>query len=189
MARVAMPYVMGFFADPHHFKDACLASTAAGHNGHEGFAPYPVHGLERALGYKRSWIGRPVLFMLLFGAFCGFMMQLWMMKEDWPLIIAGKPFNSWPAYVVITFECGILCGALTNLLLCLLVACRLFPTPNTRLPDDRLTDDLFCLAVPVTEHGSIAKLDQWMKDLKGVERVEHYLPEGRLSNSSEVAHV
>jgi hypothetical protein len=188
MARPAMPYVLGYFSDPHYFKEACEASTASGHVGHEGFAPYPVHGVERALGLRRSWIGRVVLFMLLFGALCGFLMQLWMLKYDWPVIIGGKPYNSWPAFVVITFESGILCGALTNLLVCLLVACRILPSLRTVLPDDRLTDDLFCLAVPVTEHGSIAGLDDWMKARHGVERVEHYLPEGQLANSSEVHH-
>ena len=187
MSRNSMPFVLGYFHDPQIFMKACSASAAAGHHGHEGFTPYPLHGLERALGIKRSWIGRPVLFMLLFGAFCGFMMQYWMMKTDWPIVIGGKPFNSWPAYVVITFESGILAGAITNMALVLLVACRLLPSTKTRLPDDRLTDDEFCLAVPVTEHGSVDGLQRWMKD-QGAERIDRYIPDGAISGSSEVSH-
>lgn len=187
MAKHAMPYVLGYFTDVEAFKQACAASHAAGHKGHEAFTPWPIHGLERLMGIRRSWIGRPVLFMLLFGAFCGFLMQVWMMKEDWPLILAGKPYNSWPAFVVITFESGILMGALTNMAIVLLVACKLLPSAKTVLPSDALTDDTFCLAVPVTEHGSIADLDRWMQEQKA-ERVEHYLPDGKLSGQSEVAH-
>ncbi len=183
-----MPFVLGYFKDPDVFREACAASTAAGHHGHEAFTPYPLHGVERLLGLSRSWVGRPVLFMLLFGAFGGFMMQLWMMKYDWPVIIGGKPYNSWPAFVVITFESGILCGALTNMAIVLLVACRLLPSRKTRLPDNALTDDTFCLAVPVTEHGSIDNLHTWMKG-RGAERVERHLPDGAISGSSEVSHV
>jgi len=187
MGKHAMPYVLGYFTEPAVFKKACAASYAAGHKGHEAFMPWPLHGIEKLMGIRRSWIGRPVLFMLLFGAFCGFLMQVWMMKDDWPIIIAGKPYNSWPAYVVITFESGILSGALANLVLVLLIACKLLPSPNTTLPSDLLTDDTFCLAVPATEHGSVAALDAWLKE-QGAERIEHYLPNGPLTASSEVSH-
>ncbi|MBA3684334.1 MAG: DUF3341 domain-containing protein [Planctomycetes bacterium] len=187
MGKHAMPYVLGYFTEPSVFKKACAASHEAGHHAHEAFTPYPIHGLERLMGIKRSWIGRPVLFMLLFGAFCGFCMQVWMMKYDWPINIAGKPYNSWPAYVVITFESGILLGALSNLAIVLLIACRLLPSTTTQLPTDSLTDDTFCLAVPVTEHGSIQALDEWMKQ-QGADTVSHYVPDGRLSESSEVTH-
>jgi len=182
MSRMAMPYVCGFFTDPTVFKRACAASYAAGHRGHQAFTPYPLHGIERLMGIRRSWIGRPVLFMLLFGAFCGFLMQVWMLKYDWPLVIAGKPFNSWPTYVVITFESGILMGALSNLAIVLLVACRILPSTKTTLPLDRLTDDTFCLAVPVTEGRSIAELDGWMT-AQGAESTRHYLPP-----TSELSH-
>jgi len=163
MAKRERSWVLGYFRDPAAFQAACSASHAAGHHDQQAYTPYPIHGLEKRLGLRRSWIGRPVLFMLLFGAFLGFMMQLWMMKYDWPLIIAGKPFNSWPAFVVITFESGILLGALSNLLICLLIACRLLPATETRLPSPRLTDDTFLLAVPADGNHGLPALDAWMR--------------------------
>ena len=69
----------------------------------------------------------------------------------------------------------------------LLIACKLLPNTKTRLPVDRLTDDLFCLAVPVTEHGSIEALQQWMRS-QGAENVTLHLPDGQISGSSEVSH-
>jgi hypothetical protein len=183
-----MPFVLGYFTDPDGFKKACAASYQAGHQGHEAFTPYPIHGIEKMMGIKRSWIGRPVLFMLIFGAFLGFMMQLWMLKYDWPVLIGGKPYNSWPAYVVITFESGVLSGSLLNMALVLLVACKLLPSTKTKLPMDRMTDDIFCLAVPVTEHGSVDNLKKWMQDQKADE-VKLHIPDGPISGSPEESHV
>ena len=127
------------------------------------------------MGLRRSWIGRPVLFLLLFGAFAGFMMQWWMMKQDWPQSIGGKPYNSWPAFVVITFESGILLGALGNLLICLLLACKILPTTKTVLPDPKLTDDTFCLAIPVANEAALAEREAWLTQ-HGAERTERIVP-------------
>lgn len=184
MAKHAHAQVLGYWTDKEAFVKACEASHHAGHHGHQAFTPWPIHGLEAKMGLGRSWIGRVVLFMLLFGAFCGFMMQWWMMKQDYPINIAGKPYNSWPAFVVITFESGILLGALTNLVVCLLVACRLFPQPNTVLPSDLLTDDTFCLAIPAADQAQLDALEAWLKE-HGAESTGRYQP----TQAAEVAHV
>lgn len=171
MGEISKSFALGYWTDPKAFGDAAEASYHAGHTGHHAFTPWPIHGIEKRMGIRRSWVGRPVLFMLLFGAFCGFMMQWWMMKQDWPLSIGGKPYNSWPAFVVITFESGILCGALTNLLVCLLVACKILPTTRIVLPDPKLTDDTFCLAIPVANAADLAEREAWLTQ-HGAERVE-----------------
>ena len=111
--------VVGIFSHPDAWMAACSALRAKGVKGREGWAPFPVHGMEDALGIKRSWIGRPVLFMLITGAILGFNIPYWMMKVDWPINIGGKPYNSWPQYVVITFEMVFSCGALTSFMLAL----------------------------------------------------------------------
>lgn len=185
MAKHDKPHALGFWTDKDAFVKACEASHHAGHHGHQAFTPWPIHGLEAKMGLRRSWIGRIVLFMLLFGAFCGFMMQWWMMKQDYPINIAGKPYNSWPAFVVITFESGILCGALTNLVVCLLIACRLFPDAKTKLPSDLLTDDTFCLAIPASAPDQLDILEGWLKD-HGAESTQRYLPAP--ATTPEVAH-
>ena len=177
MGSIKAPYVAGFFDDPHDFMKAAEASTARGHVDHDAYLPYPVHGFDHKLGYKRSWIGRIVLFMLLFGAFCGFFMQYYMMKVDWPIILAGKAYNSWPAYVVITFEGGILAGALTNFVVCLFVACKLAPKPFVPVIKEDCTDDVFALCIPVEGNGSAEDLKRFLEE-QGADDIALYEMEG-----------
>lgn len=173
MSEITAPYVAGFFRDPQRWMQAVEASTARGHRDHDGYMPYPIHGFDAAFGYRRSWIGRVVLVMLLLGAVAGFYMQYWMMKIDWPIILAGKPYNSWPAFVVITFEAGILAGALTNMFACLLVACKLRPRPFVSVIKEELSDDLFALCIPVAGNGSAGDLKSFLEE-QGAEDVALY---------------
>lgn len=154
MTKLKTPFVAGFFEDPQAFVHAAEQSSQRGwHTLHQGVMPYPVHAAFAALRIRRSYLGRPVLFLLLLGAFLGFIMQWWMLAIDYPINISGKPYNSWPAFVVIVFECGVLLGGVCNLLLLLFVYCKLVPDPVTRSIKSRLTDDQFCLAIPVGADG------------------------------------
>jgi hypothetical protein len=74
-------------------------------------SPFPVHGLERAMGLKRSLVPMAVLALGLGGAAAGMLLQWWVATRAYPLVVSGKPFFSWPAFVPIMFECGVLGGA------------------------------------------------------------------------------
>lgn len=187
MSKMPAPFVAGYFTDPKKLNKACQASTERKHKEHDAYAPYPVHGLEDSLGFKRSLLGRPVLFFLLFGAFCGFMMQYWMLKVDWPINIAGKPYNSWPAFVVITFESGVLAGALSNMFLVLIVFCKVFPSPKTKVIDESLTDDRFCLAIPLQDNGSEDALRKFLEE-QGAEDIQLYESDEVEPREEEAAH-
>ncbi|MHC5067715.1 MAG: DUF3341 domain-containing protein [Planctomycetota bacterium] len=176
MSEIKAPFVAGYFDDPDTWMEAADAARKAGHKDLDGYMPYPVHGFDHNLGYKRSWIGRAVLTMLTIGAISGFFMQWWMMKIDWPQILAGKPYNSWPAFVVITFEGGILAGAITNFLVCLLVACRLLPRAETHVLKDELTDDTFALCIPVDGNGDAASLSAFLAE-QGADDIALYVRE------------
>ena len=63
------------------------------------------------MGLKRSWVSAFCLVLGLGGAAAGMLMQWWVSAEAYPLVISGKPFFSWPAFVPIMFECGVLGGA------------------------------------------------------------------------------
>jgi len=82
----------------------------------DAHTPFPVHGLEKAMAIRRSWVPWIVLVMALGGAAAGMLLQWWVSTTAYPLMISGKPLFSWPAFVPIMFECGVLGGGLGAML-------------------------------------------------------------------------
>ncbi len=165
----AKPIVAGYYRDQQRFTDACGAAMAAGHQP-EAFTPYPVHGLDAKLGIPRSLIGRPVLSVILIGFLLGLHLAWYTQAQDWPLIVGGKPYFAWQTFVVVIMETGLLLGALANMGLALHL-CRLLPDPNTRLINDRITDDTFALVLPVAVNRDAALLSAWLH-AHGAEEVQ-----------------
>jgi hypothetical protein len=91
---------------------ACEGVREAGYTRWDAHTPFPVHGLDAAMGLRSSKLPWIVLAMGLTGAALGFGLQVWVHSYEYPLVISGKPYFSWPAYVPITFELGVLFGAL-----------------------------------------------------------------------------
>jgi len=100
------------FATPADLYHACEGVRDAGYTRWDAHAPFPVHGLERAMGLKASPLPWVVLVMALGGAVAGMGLQGWVSTTAYPLVISGKPFFSWPAFVPVTFELAVLGGAL-----------------------------------------------------------------------------
>ncbi|GAB4237404.1 MAG: hypothetical protein Kow00109_11390 [Acidobacteriota bacterium] len=100
------------FPDPKSLLAAAARVRDAGWRHWDTHTPFPLHGLERAMGLRRSPIPWAVLVGGLLGAAGGMALQYWVSVEAYPLIISGKPLFSWPAFVPIMFECGVLGGAL-----------------------------------------------------------------------------
>ena len=104
--------VLAEFATPADLYRACERVRDAGYTRWDAHSPFPVHGLEGAMGMKRSKLPWIILVMALGGAATGFLLQTWVHNMAYPLTISGKPHFAWPAYVPITFELGVLGGAL-----------------------------------------------------------------------------
>lgn len=104
--------VLAEFASPGDLYRACERVRDAGFTRWDAHTPFPVHGLERAMGLQRSPLPWIVLAMGLLGAAAGFGLQWWVHAIAYPLVISGKPFFAWPAFIPITFEVGILFAAL-----------------------------------------------------------------------------
>jgi len=99
------------FATPADLYHACEGVRDAGYTRWDAHAPFPVHGLERAMGLKASRLPWVVLVMALGGAVAGMGLQGWVSTIAYPLVISGKPFFSWPAFIPVTFELAVLGGA------------------------------------------------------------------------------
>lgn len=104
--------VLAEFATPADLYRACERVRDAGYTRWDAHTPFPVHGLEGAMGMTRSKLPWIILVMALGGAATGFLLQTWVHNMAYPLTISGKPHFAWPAYVPITFELGVLGGAL-----------------------------------------------------------------------------
>ena len=104
--------VLAEFSTPKALYHACESVRDAGYTRWDAHTPFPVHGLDRAMGMKRSPLPWIILVLGLGGAATGFALQWWVHAKAYPLVISGKPFFSWPAYIPITFELGVLGGAL-----------------------------------------------------------------------------
>lgn len=86
---------------------------AAGYTRTDAYTPFPIEGLDEALGMQPTRLGWVVLGAGLLGGLGGFFMQWWANTQYYPLVIGGKPFNSWPNWIVIMYECTILAAAFT----------------------------------------------------------------------------
>ena len=101
------------FASPHDLVSAAARVRDAGYTRWDAHTPFPVHGLDAAMGIKTTRLGFLVLAAGITGAASGLLMQWWMNAIDYPLIISGKPFNSLPADIPVTFELTVLLASLT----------------------------------------------------------------------------
>lgn len=107
------PYgLLAEFADPAGLRDAARAVHAEGYRRFDVHSPFPIHGMDKAMG-----MGLPLLpFLVLGGGVTGCLgglaLQSWISAVDYPLVIAGKPFLSIPAFIPIVFELTILLSAM-----------------------------------------------------------------------------
>lgn len=103
------------FDTPEELITACERAYAAGFRCMDAYAPLPVEGLAEAIGFKRN----KVAFFVLIGGICGviggFGLLEWITMVAYPHNVGGRPLNSWPSYIPITFECMILLAALTSM--------------------------------------------------------------------------
>jgi hypothetical protein len=105
--------VLAEFASPAALYHAAEQVRDAGYNKWDTFSPFPIHGMEDAMGVKRTIL--PVLVACggFTGAGLGFLMQSWMSSVDYKMVTAGQPYLAWQSFVPITFELGILLSAFT----------------------------------------------------------------------------
>jgi hypothetical protein len=107
------PYgLMAEFDDPEDLLQATRRAYETGYRMMEAYTPFPVEGLADALGFRHNRIAAIVLIGGLVGGIGGYFMQWFSAVVHYPLDIGGRPLNSWPAFIPITFEMTVLFAAL-----------------------------------------------------------------------------
>ncbi len=101
------------FPTEHELIHAVQRTREAGYRRIEAYTPFPVEGLSEALGLKRNNVPLITLIGGLTGGLGGFFFQYWVSVLAYPLNIGGRPLNSWPAFIPVTFELTVLGAALS----------------------------------------------------------------------------
>ena len=103
--------------------DSATNLVAAAHRTHEAgyeridaYSPFPVEGLAEAIGFHRNAVPLVVLIGGLLGGLSGYAMQYWISAISYPINVGGKPYHSWPAFIVVTFEMTILFAGISAVL-------------------------------------------------------------------------
>jgi hypothetical protein len=114
-----VPRLYGLVAEfntPDEIVAAAKAARAAGYRKVEGYSPFPIEELAHALENHHSKVPYLVLAGGITGATLGFSLCYWTSVIAYPMNIGGRPFNSWPAFIPVTYECTILLSCLSAVL-------------------------------------------------------------------------
>ncbi|HYF67019.1 MAG TPA: DUF3341 domain-containing protein [Ohtaekwangia sp.] len=151
-------FIVGVFDDEQSVIDAVRKVRAGGVKIHEVFTPFPVHGLDEVLGYKRSRLPIAAFLFGLTGTALALTMQTWMLGYDWPMIIGGKNHASLAAFIPVTFELTVLLSALGMVATFILVS-DMKPYRWPRQFDVRSTDDKHVMAIDLATNKRFSKDD------------------------------
>ncbi len=163
------------FEQPETLLEAAHASRARGYSRLDAFTPMPIEGLAEAVGFEKTRLPLAVLMGGICGCIGGFLLQYYPSVIDYPVHVGGKPLNSWPAFVPVTFEMTILAAAFTTVLG--MLAMNGLPTPYHpvfNVPQFELASrNRFFLCVKARDPlFELEKTKQFLKDLKAREVYE-----------------
>jgi hypothetical protein len=141
------------FAHPGALVAAVRRTREAGYRDFDTYSPFPIHGMDAAMGLRRSPVGFIVGALCITGAIAGFSLQTWVSTSAYPLVISGKPHFSFQAFVVVTFALFVLLGTFGAVFGML----RLNRLPRLHHPlfaselFQKATDDGFLLAIEAAD--------------------------------------
>jgi hypothetical protein len=142
--------VLGVFEREEDILAATRTARANGLRVLDTYTPYAVHGLDRAMGLGPSRLPWVCFALGLLGAGLKVWFEVWTTAVDWPINVGGKPWNSLPAFVPVTFEVMVLFAGLSTVFAFFLLA-RLWPGRKARLMYPGITDDRFVLVLEETD--------------------------------------
>lgn len=143
-------YIIGIFDDDEILLKAVKEIRKAGVKIKDVLTPYPVHGLDSAMGLKNSRLHTIGFLAGATGCILGLGFIIWTNTVSYPLNIGGKPYLSLPSYIPITFEVTVLSASVT-MVVAFFARCGLSLIRKPKIYDDRTTDDKFAVIFDVNE--------------------------------------
>lgn len=144
-------FLVGIFDDDDVVLKAVRQVRESGVRIHEVYTPFPVHGLDVALGHPRSRLGIAAFIFGLTGQLCAAALMSYTEKIDWPMIVCGKDSFAYPIYVPIAFELTVLFTAL-GMVSTFIISNGLGPTVKPLMFDLRTTDNKFAMAIDMEDN-------------------------------------
>lgn len=138
-------YTAAYFAGEDQLLASAAEARLSGFEVYDAFTPYPVHGLDRAVGLRPSRLTWIAFAAGAFGLVFALVLQVWTSAYDWPLIVGGKPFNSFPLFIPVAFELTVLFSGLIAIGV-LFVRNRLWLFSKRKV-FERVSDDYFVLVL------------------------------------------
>ena len=139
-------FLLGVFENEDDILGVTRASREHGLTITDVYTPYPVHGLDDAMDLRPSRLPWIAFALGVLGAAAKVWFEYWTTAYDWPINVGGKPWDSLPAFVPVTFEVMVLFAGVGTVV-AFLFGRRLFPGRRPRMPRPEVTDDQFVLVV------------------------------------------
>lgn len=154
-------FLVGIYDDDDVVLKAVRDVKGAGVRIHEVYTPFPIHGLDVALGHPRSRLGIAAFMFAISGMTAALLLTAYMESFDWPMIVGGKDSYSLIVYVPVIFEMTVLFCAL-GMVGTFIVSNGLGPTVKPLMYDLRTTDNKFAMAIDMSKNsladGDIEKI-------------------------------
>ncbi|MBN8553960.1 MAG: DUF3341 domain-containing protein [Deltaproteobacteria bacterium] len=168
--------VVGYYFDTHAIIEASRKTRDRGFQKFDAFVPFPVHGIDEALGIKRSCLPYISFVAGCAGLTTAIVLQVWTHMFSWPMNIGAKPILAIPAYVPIFFELTVLFAGVTT---AVVMFTKFLGLPNFSEPifHPDITNDRFALAIEVSSEAEVEPVKRFLKEIYAAE-VHHV--EGRL---------
>jgi hypothetical protein len=161
-------FVVGCFDEETTLFDAVKKVRKAGYKMHDVYTPFPIHGLDRAMGLRDTSLHTAGFIYAITGTCTALGFISWIFTQSWPLNIGGKPHFALPAWIPIIFELTVLFSAV-GMVLTFCYLCQMAPFVKKHHFHLRATDDLFVMVIEPGTKASDADVISFLKAAGAIE--------------------
>jgi hypothetical protein len=150
-------FVVASFDDENVLFPAVKNVRKAGLKIHDVYTPFPIHGLDQAMGLRDTSIHTAGFIFGATGTTTALTFMSWVFTRDWPINFGGKPFWSLPAFIPMTFELTVLFSAV-GMVLTFCYLCQMAPFVKKHHFSLRATDDQFVMAIECNDKSNVEEI-------------------------------